>query len=304
VAAPTSARAKTEEPTTAVDFHQHVWPDGFRRTLERRTAPPYLRGRRLVLPCGGSFSVDPDAHLPERRLAELEDAGLDAAVVSLPPTCEPTADLVEAWHEDALQLEVATEGRLVPLGYCTARPAFVGAIVAAPLLHRSMKLLERLERLEEQSQLAFVHPSASPPLRPAWRTPGVGYTQQMLDSYTWWIAFGAARFPTLQIVFALLAGGAAFHLERFARRGLDADTAFAPNVWFETSSYGERALELSVRTFGVERMLFGSDAPVDRVQTALGPVRALGPALESATLRSNPHALLDHATRPAVQQLA
>lgn len=293
----------------AVDFHQHVWPEGFRRLLERRSAPPHLRGRRLVLPCGGGFSVDPDAHTPERRLAELDEAGLDAAVVSLPPTCEPTADLVEAWHEEALQLEALTEGRLVTLGYCTARPAFVGAIVPAPLLHRSAKLLDRLQ---EQNQVAFVHPSASTPLRPAWRTPGVGYTQQMLDSYAWWIAFGAARFPTLRIVFALLAGGAAFQLERFARRGLDADTAFVPNVWFETSSYGERALELSVRTFGAERLLFGSDAPVDRVQTALRPISALGPALESATLRSNPHELLAHGrerqaaeqARTAVQQLA
>jgi hypothetical protein len=273
----------------AVDFHQHLWPDGFRRLLERRTAPPYLRGRRLVLPCGGSFSVDPAAHAPERRLAELDGAGLHAAVVSLPPTSEPTPDLVDAWHEEALGLEAATEGRLVPLGYCTARPTFVGAIVPAPLLHRSAKLLARLER---QKQLAFVHPSASPPRRPAWRTPGVEYTQQMLDSYTWWIAFGAARFPALRVVFALLAGGAAFHLERFARRGLDIETAFCPNVWFETSSYGGRALELSVQTFGAERMLFGSDAPVDRVEIAMQPVRALGSRLESAVLRSNPHELL------------
>jgi predicted TIM-barrel fold metal-dependent hydrolase len=295
--------------SSAVDFHQHVWTDAYRRLLERRTAAPYLRGRRLVLPCGGSFSVDPDAHTPERRLAELDDAGLDVALVSLPPTCEPTADLVEAWHDDALQLEAATEGRLVPLAYCTARPPFVGAIVPAPLLHRSAKLLERLQ---EQSRLAFVHPSASPPLRPAWRTPGVGYTQQMLDAYSWWIAFGAARFPRLQIVFALLAGGAPFHLERFARRGLDTGTAFVPNLWFETSSYGEQALELSVATFGAERLLFGSDAPVDRVQIALSPVRALGSAIESALLRFNPGELLARGregeagqpTRPPVQQLA
>jgi 6-methylsalicylate decarboxylase len=293
----------------AVDFHQHVWPEGFRRQLERRTVPPYLRGRRLVLPCGGSFSVDPHAHTPEGRLAELDAAGLDVAVVSLPPTCEPTADLVAAWHEEALQLKPVTGGRLIPLGYCTARPAFVGAIVPAPLLHRSAKLLDRLQ---EQNQLAFVHPSASPPLRPAWRTPGVGYTQQMLDAYTWWIAFGAARFPRLRIVFALLAGGAAFQLERFARRGLDADAAVVPNVWFETSSYGEGALELSARTFGAERLLFGSDAPVDRVDTAVRPVRGLGPAFELATLRSNPHELLadtrerqaSEEARTAVQQLA
>jgi 6-methylsalicylate decarboxylase len=275
----------------AVDFHQHLWPDGFRRMLERRGAPPYLRRRRLTLPCGGTFTVDPGAHAPEGRLAELDSCGLDVAVVSLPPTCEPTPDLVEAWHEEALGIEASTGGRLLPLGYCTARPTFVGAIVPAPHLHRSAKLLARLERA---NRLAFVHPGTSPPCRPAWRTPGVGYTQQMLDAYAWWIAIGADRFPALRVVFALLGGGAAFHLERFARRGMDAELPFAPNVWFETSSYGDRALGLTVQTFGTERMLFGSDAPVDRVQIALRPVQALGSVLESALLRSNPNELLSH----------
>ena len=282
--------ARTGEPSTAVDFHQHLWPDGFRRQLERRTTPPYLRGRSLVLPRGGSFVVDPDAYAPEARLAELDQAGLDVAVVSLPPTCEPGPDLVEAWHEEALQLEAATGGRLLPLAYGSAEPGFLGAIVSATTLHSSGKLLARLQ---DRDQLAFVHPCASAPQRPAWRTAGVAYPQQMLEAYAWWIAFGAARFPTLRVVFALLGGGAAFHAERLARRGLDTATAFGPHVWFETSSYGERAIELSVRTLGADRLLFGSDAPMDRVDTALEPIRSLGSSLESAVLRGNPHELIE-----------
>lgn len=271
------------------DFHQHVWPDEFRRLLEHRAEPPYLRGRRLVLRHGGSFTVDPASYSPEARLAELDRAGLHRAVVSLPPTMEPTPDLVSAWHEGALQLWWDTDGRLVPLAYATANPIFPGAIVPAPHLGSSPKLLRRLAL---QGQFAFVHPAPAPPSRPGWRTPGVTYAQQMLDAYVYWLAEGAQRWPRLPIVFTLLAGGAAFHVERFVRRGLEPQTVPRENIWLETSSYGERALELSLQTFGAARHVFGSDAPIDRVEGALTPSRAFGSAIATRLLADNPIELL------------
>ncbi|MDQ1701579.1 MAG: hypothetical protein QOF57_831, partial [Frankiaceae bacterium] len=114
-----------------IDFHQHVWTDEFRVALERREHPPYLRGRRLVLPHGGEFDVDPLAHTPEQRLSELDRAGLDAAIVSLPPTMEPTPELSDPWNESAQQLAAQSDGRLLPLAYREARAGFLGAIVAA-----------------------------------------------------------------------------------------------------------------------------------------------------------------------------
>jgi hypothetical protein len=274
---------------TKTDFHQHVWPDGFRRLLERRTEPPRLRGGRLVLPCGGTFDVDPSAYLPEARLDELDRSGLDRAVVSLPPTTEPTADLIEVWHEEALLLERRSGGRLVPLAYAAALPGFAGAIVPAPAFDADRALLGRLER---QGQFAFVHPGAAPPSGAGWRTAGVAYTHQMLEAYGGWLAEGAARHPELRVVFALLAGGAAFQTERFIRRGLDPRAPFAPNVWFETSSYGERALELSLQTFGAARHVFGSDAPIDAVGESLAAARRLGAALEVELLVATPLSLL------------
>jgi 6-methylsalicylate decarboxylase len=276
---------------THTDFHQHVWPDEFRRLLERRTRPPYLRGRRLVLQRGGSFDVDPASYSPEVRLAELDRARLHRAVVSLPPTMEPTADLVAAWHEGALQLWWETDGRLVPLAYASANPLFPGAIIPAPRLGNSPALLRRLAL---QGQFAFVHPAHAPPSRPGWCTPGATYAQQMLDAYVYWLAVGGRRWPELPVVFALLAGGAAFHLERFVRRGLDPQipTLRQEHVWLETSSYGEQALELSLRTFGAARHVFGSDAPIDRVEGALTPSRAFGSAVATALLADNPLELL------------
>jgi hypothetical protein len=246
----------------------------------------------LVLPRGGGFQVEPATYSPEARLAELERAGLERAIVSLPPTMEPTPDLVACWHEEALRLAAATGGRLLPLAYGTANPAFPGAIVPAPTLSEATELLTALE---QQRQLAFVHPAAAPPSQPAWRTPGVAYTQQMLDAYAYWISTGPTRWPRLRVVFAGLAGGAAFHLERFARRGLDPRTPYPGNIWLETSSYGERALELSLQTFGPSRLVFGSDAPIDGVNAALDPIRSFGSAVENTLLVRNPLELL----RPA-----
>jgi hypothetical protein len=241
-----------------------------------------------VLPTGGSFDVDPHAHAPEARLRELDRNGLERAVVSLPPTMEPTDELVELWHADAVELERLTDGRLVPLAYECADPAFAGAIVAAPSLGRSLTLLTRLEW---QAQLLFVHPGPSLPSIPSWRTAGVDYTQQQLDAFAGWLASGVRRWPNLRVVFALLGGGAAFQLERFVRRGLDPRAALG-DVWLESSSYGERALELSLQTFGANRVLFGSDAPVDDVAGALSPARRFGDALEHELLVLNPEAAL------------
>ena len=151
----------------SIDFHQHVWTDEFRQALERRSQPPLLRGGELVLPRGGAFSVSAEAYSPEARLAELDAAGIDAAVVSLAPTTEPTAELAEIWNDSASAMAAASGGRLIPLAYRDARPGFAGAIVAAPelsALSSSEVLFARLESLE---QILFVHPGPVSGLKPA-----------------------------------------------------------------------------------------------------------------------------------------
>jgi 6-methylsalicylate decarboxylase len=276
-----------------IDFHQHVWTDEFRSALERRTAPPYLRGRRLVLPLGGEFEVDPNAYTPEERLAALGRAGLDTAIVSLPPTMEPTPELTDPWNESALQLAEQSNGRLLPLAYREARAGFFGAIVAANDLLDLDAVTPLLNRLEAQQQLLFVHPGPAPRSRSGWWAPGVAYTAQMQAAYATWVASGVGRWPQLRVVFALLAGGAPFQIERLVARGLDPRAPFAPNMWFETSSYGERALELTLQTFGASRLVFGSDAPVDAVDDALRVLRPFGAALEVELLVSNPSTILN-----------
>jgi 6-methylsalicylate decarboxylase len=280
-----------------IDFHQHVWTDEFRSALARRRRAPYLRGRRLVLPRGGEFDLDADTYAPEQRLAALDRAGLDLAIVSLPPTMEPTPELAELWNERAHELAARSNGRLLPLAYREARPGFLGAIVAAPDLLDLGSLTPLLDKLQAQHQLLFVHPGPALSASNGWWASGVDYTAQMQAAYAAWLANGSRRWPELRVVFALLAGGAPFQVERLVRRGLDSRAPFAPNMWFETSSYGERALELTLQTFGAARLLFGSDAPVDGVGDALRALRPFGDALETAVLVSNPSIILDSERR-------
>jgi 6-methylsalicylate decarboxylase len=272
---------------TGVDFHQHVWPDAFRRALERRDEPPYLRGRRLVLPRGGQFDVDPDAYAPEARLADLDRNGLGRAVVSLAPTLEPTPELADLWHAEARTLSP----RLIPLAYGQALRGFAGMVLAAPELKWLDCVAPALTQLESDGGVLFVHPGPAAPASP-WQTSGVSYTAQMVEAFAAWIGEGAERWPALRVVFALLGGGAPFQIERFVRRGLDPRAAFLDNVWFETSSYGERALELALRTFGAGRLVFGSDAPVDRLRESLDVIAGFGGALELELLVASPIAVL------------
>ena len=283
-----------------IDFHQHVWTDEFREALARRSRTPYVRGRRLVLPQGGEFEVDPDAYSPTKRLAELDRAELDAAIVSLPPTMEPTPDLVDAWNEGARKLPALTSNRLLPLAYREARAGFCGAIVDASELLNVSSAGPLLDRLQDQQQFLFVHPGPASPSSDGWWAPGVAYTTQMQTAYAHWVATGASRWPQLRVVFALLAGGAPFQIERLIRRGLDPRAPFARNIWFETSSYGSRALELTLQTFGASRLVFGSDAPVDRVTDGLDALRPFGLSLQRELTTSNALAVLN----PVEQQWA
>jgi predicted TIM-barrel fold metal-dependent hydrolase len=150
-----------------------------------------------------------------------------------------------------------------------------------------------LGRLEAAGQLLFVHPGADVGAGPgAWWAPGVAYAAQMQAAYASWVAAGAQRWPRLRVIFALLGGGAPFQVERLIRRGLDPRAPFAPNTWFDTSSYGVRAIELSLQTFGAGRLVFGSDGPIDSVTDARAVIGSFGDALETELLVSNPLSIL------------
>ena len=97
-------------------------------------------------------------------------------------------------------------------------------------------------------------PHSPPAGAPRWWAAVVDYTAQMQAAYAAWLAGGAERWPELRVVFAILAGGAPFQLERLRlERRVGRVTSCTSNVFFETSSYGRRAIELCLATFGVSQ---------------------------------------------------
>jgi hypothetical protein len=284
-----------------VDVHQHLWPEPFVELLARRRRPPRLSGSVLELAGERESEVDLGAHDLAARLALLDRCEIDVAVVSLPPTLgfdslpeDEGAELVAAYEQGILALSAASGNRLVPLSAGAARDGFAGACIGARELADLDGLASMLDELERRDAYLFVHPGPAYPPRgaPAWWPAVVEYTAQMQAAYAIWLAEGAERWPELRVVFAILAGGGPFQLERLISRGVSGRGLLHENVFFETASYGRRALDLCLATFGVGQLLFGSDAPVIDPVPTLDAVRSFGDAVRDALCNQNPSRLL------------
>lgn len=248
----------------------------------------------------GACEVDLGAHSLEARLALLDRCEIDVALISLPPTLgigelveDEQLELTEAYERGVRELADASAGRLVPLGP-GASEGFVGVCIGARELLDLESVAPRLDALEGRGAFLFVHPGpvAVVPGRPAWWPAVVDYTAQLQAAYAGWLAQGTDRWPGLKVVFAILAGGGPFQLERLQSRGVSGRELMHENVFFETASYGRRALELCMTTFGVGQLLYGSDTPVIDPFPTLESVRAFGDAVSQALCEQNPSRLL------------
>jgi hypothetical protein len=286
---------------TSTDIHQHLWPPAFFAALSARSQPPRVHGRGLELAGAPTWELDVESHDLDTRLALLDRLELDRTVVSLQPTlgidqlpADEARDLIETWEAGILELAAASGGRIVPLAAGEPAAGFAGLCVSGAELRDLDALAPRLDALTQSGRFLFVHPgaAATPPGAPSWWTAIVDYTAEMQAAYIAWLAGGAARWPELDVVFAILAGGAPIQLERMAARGVDERSAMLRQIWFDTASYGRRALDLAMSTYGVERMLFGSDVPVVDPGPSLDVIRSFGDAVTDAVLSANSGKLL------------
>jgi hypothetical protein len=286
---------------TSTDIHQHLWPPSFFSALSARSQPPRLHGRELELEGLAAWQLDVESHELDTRLTLMDRLELDRAIVSLQPTLginrlpsDEARDLIGTWESGILEMADASGGRIFPLAAGEPAEGFAGACVSGSELLDLDVLAPRLDALVQSGRFLFVHPGAAvtPPGAPSWWTAIVDYTAEMQAAYIAWLAAGAARWPDLDVVFAILAGGAPIQLERMAARGVDERSAMLPHIWFDTATYGRRALDLAMSTYGVEPMLFGSDMPVVDPKPALDVIRSFGDAVTDAVLTANPDRLL------------
>jgi 6-methylsalicylate decarboxylase len=290
------------------DVHQHLWTEGLLGALAVRKAPPRLTRRdggwRLELSGEAPFAMDRAAEDPRDRAAGLATLGVDTAFVALSaalgvetlPEDEARA-VIAAWDADTEELPggLRTWGSLALV---RPRPGDVDALLdrgRAGLTLPATALatpsdLDRLgavlERLGERDAPLFIHPGPAP--AGAWLPALTAYLAALTQAWLAWVLHGRARHPRLRVVFAALAGLAPLHGERLRARVPEAsvDAALAdPLTFYETSSYGPRAVEAMAATVGSGALVHGSDWPYANPTPP--------PAdLERALLAENPAALL------------
>lgn len=306
-----------------VDCHQHVWPAAFVEELRRRGRPPRLEGWTLHLEGEPSYQVDPADHDLGRR-GELDRAdGVDLALLSLscplgveslPP--QEAAPLLSAWHALADELEIAPgegssgHGLWAAIGLVEPDLDALAVVLAHPRVH-GLQLpatavsdpvaLERLAPVlavvQEAGLPVLVHPGPAPsgaaPTSglPSWWPALTSYPAQQAAAWYAWHVSGRGLLPTLRIAFVGLAGLAPLHHERLGQRGGDLG-AIDPLVYYETSSYGTRAVDAMTRVVGVDPLVHGSDRPY-----ALPTDPGLGSAFARALFVTNPAHLLRLETR-------
>ena len=285
----------------SVDLHQHLWPAPFVAALRARDEMPYLDGDTLVLD-EGRFTYDADADDLARRLEVLDADGIDRAVVSLQPSlglgslaAEEREILEETWVAGIRELAARSGGRLLALGPGRAVDGFQGVAVAADVLDDLDSAASLLDDISRAGGFLFVHPGPARrrPGTPRWWAGIVDYGAEMQAAWFSWLDGGRERWPDLRVVFAMLAGGAPFHLERLALRSrLDVRSMLDPNVFLDVSTHGRRAIELCLETFGVEQLVYGSDLPVVDPAPTLRAVRRFGESVERLILSDNPEKLV------------
>ena len=292
-----------------MDVHQHLWPDAFLEALRARSRPPRLDGWRLLLDGEPPYRVDPLHHDLPGRAEQAAADGVDRVLVAVSASlgiadlpAEEAAELSAAWHAGALTLPHpftpwATAGLLDPdpealdgalRAGCIGLELPAGAFATPAAVERLGDLLAVLERAGAP---LLIHPGpprpAAPAGAPAWWVPLVGYVQQMHAAWWAWREAGPAAFGDLRVCFCALAGLAPLHAERHRARGGD-ERPVDPRVFLETSSYGPRAVDATIRALGVDVLCHGSDRPYAE-PSALG----MGRPVDQALRLSNPSRLLD-----------
>jgi hypothetical protein len=275
-----------------VDAHQHIWTEPLLAALAERDRLPLVRHENglVVLHSAAEqpYVIDVQSETPGARSLRVRQDGLDRAVVAISSPIgigalpRPEAlELIDV-HLTGVQRLGPQFDFWGPIAIDGADPddvdqllerGSVGISLTAGALagpERLEQLRPVLERVSERGVPLFVHPGRAPGQLPAaselgeplWWRPLTDYVVQMQAAWLTFAALGRREHPDLRVVFAMLAGGAPLHSERLAARGGPPIELCEPNTFYETSSYGPRAIELTAQIAGIEQLVYGSDRPV------------------------------------------
>jgi hypothetical protein len=303
----------------AIDVHQHLWPEEFISALSARAEAPTVcrdgRGWLVRVPGEPDSPFGPATHDAPIRAGALRATGLDRALVcmSTPLGIEALPEdearpLLDAWHDGVFALghpfgvwgALPVHGALAADVDALLNRGAVGLSLPAALLATPARLDAAgpvLARLAQRNAPLLVHPG--PIGKPG---PGAGdiaswwpaLTSYVADMHAAWHAFavrgapGRSAHPTLRVCFAMLAGLAPLHAERLAARGGPAGAVLDPHLFYDTSSYGPRAIAAMAAVVGLDQLVTGSDRPV--VDPPLRP--PLGERAAVLTATTNVHRLL------------
>ena len=262
----------------ATDVHQHLWPEPLRRGARAAaTAAAPAPARRLDRPSSPGSRPSrspPGAGDPAARAAGLRGRrrrpGAPRAVVparasrrSPPDEARP---LLDAWHDGVLgagarvrRLGRARARRRRPRrrrrACSTAGPSASPSPPArsrrpsasspgGPCSRRSSGAARRCSSTPGPGPRTAARRGATP--RPAWWPALTGYVAALQAAWLAWAGWGRAAHPRLRVVFAAARRAAPLHAERLAARGGPAGAVHDPLVFYDTSSYGHRAVDAMV----------------------------------------------------------
>jgi 6-methylsalicylate decarboxylase len=283
-----------------IDVHQHLWTERLIEALAGRSELPFVRREQelnvLFLAGERPYVIDLQAQTPARRAALVGVDGLDGALICLSSPLgieslphDQAQPLIDAYHQGALALgepfgvwgAVAIDApnpvdidQLLDRG-CVGVSLPAGALGSVERVGRLGPLLARLEARDAP---LLIHPG--PGARSLVREPSLcdplwwpALTRYVAEMQAAWLAFTAAGrrgHPRLRVVFTMLAGLAPLQIERLASRGGPRATEVDPLTFYDTSSYGPRAVRAMAEAVGAEQLVYGSDRPVlDPDRTAL-----------------------------------
>ncbi len=286
--------------------------------LRARRRPPRLQDWTLYLDGEAPFLVSPRDLDPVARAQRERAEGTQRVLLSLSsplgieqlPAAE-AAPLLDAWHRGAAAFDPlfavwAAAGVVEPdpgeLARVLAGPGVVGLQLPATALAEPAaldRLGDLLDVVQRADRPLMVHPGpaalpeAGSRPTPSWWPAVVPYVAQLHAAWYAWQIAGRSGFPRLRVVFVALAGLAPLHHERWAARGGGLG-AIDPGVYYETSSYGVRAMDATLRVTGVDALVHGSDRP-----NAEPTDPGFGPAFSHALFVANPQRLLTGSALPA-----